>query len=78
MALGRHPVPEVEQRLQVLRMQGWRVTLSRNSTYFEITCKAGTMKTRITARKGRGLKGLTAREQLGLFLIRHNMKHPRE
>lgn len=77
-ALSRHPDPAVEQQLRILRGQGWKVSHSLYRTFWDITCKAGTMNTRITGKLGRGWKGKTAQEQLRDFLIKHNAKHPRE
>jgi hypothetical protein len=78
-ALDRHPDAQVELQLRRLRASGWKIVKSRFGNFYDITCKAGTMNTRITARAGRtGLKGKTAQEQLFDFLVKHNAKHPGE
>ena len=77
-ALSRHPNPQVEQRLTALRKAGWKVILSRHGTFYDITCKTGTMNTRISARLGKNSKGRTAWQELVDFLIKHEGKHSGE
>ena len=72
-ALDRHPVAEVNERLRVLRGLGWKVVLSKHRTFWDITCKAGTMNTRIP-----NSMGPKAREDLFRFLERHERDHPGE
>ncbi len=77
-ALDRHPDGWVEMRLRALRNSGWKVVLSKHGTFYDITCKAGTMNVRISARLGKNKKGRTAQQDLGDFLIRHQERHSNE
>ena len=80
-ALERHPDPWVEERLRILRAQGWKVVRNKNGNFYDITCRAATgtrMNIRIYGKLGRGSGGKTARQQLADFLIRHERGHPGE
>jgi len=77
-AVDRHPDAWVETRLRALRSSGWKVVRSKHGTFYDITCKAGTMNVRISAKLGKNKKNRTARQDLADFLIRHQEKHPSE
>lgn len=69
---SRHPSAEIEQRFQILEKQGWTVILAKGGSYWEVTCKAGTMNCRIGRDKKKAMK------ELADFLIRHSEGHSRE
>lgn len=78
----RHPDRWVHERLRAIIQSGWMVTLSKNETYWDITCKAAVkgdrMNLRISSKLGKNKKGRTARQELSDFLIKHEREHPGE
>jgi hypothetical protein len=77
-ALDRHPVAQVEIQFRILRGRGWKIVQGKFGNYWTVTCKAGTMTTRIYGRSGRGLRSQTALQQITNFVAKHDAKHPRE